>query len=296
MNIFVTGASGLVGTELCPKLIQQNNSVYQLKRNHDSLNCNSPDWDMNLNHDGKNISADIIIHLAGENIAAKRWSKKQKQKIYDSRIQGTKNLVDKIIASPNKPHTFICASAIGYYGNRDQKLLDESSVAGKDFVSKICQDWEKATQPLLEHGIRVVNLRFGVILSLKGGALKEMLTPFKLGLGGAIGSGQQKFSWVSLEDATNAISYIIDKPDIVGPINVTSPNPVSNRVFTKTLGKTLKRPTFFNMPAFVCRIVFGEMADELLLSSQNVMPKKLIQNGFSFEHLNIESALSDILS
>lgn len=294
MNIFVTGASGLVGTELCVQLTLQNNSVYQLNRELDSLNSNSPNWDIDLKQDKKTIVADAIIHLAGENIAAKRWNKKQKQKIYESRIEGTKNLVNKIMASPNKPKTFICASAIGFYGDRGQELLDENSVAGNDFVSKISQDWEQVTQPLLDHGIRVINLRFGVILSKKGGAIKEMLTPFKLGLGGVIGSGQQKFSWVSLEDAINAIIYVLENKNMTGPVNITSPNPVSNRVYTKTLGKTLKRPTIFNMPAFVCRLIFGEMADELLLSSQSVIPKKLIQNGFSFAHLDIDSALTDI--
>ena len=295
MNIFVTGSSGLVGSELCPKLSQNDHNVIKLKRVPSSLNSNSPDWDMGIIGDKNPIFADAIIHLAGENIAAKRWNPKQKQKIYDSRIQGTKNLVDQIIACSNKPKVFICASAIGYYGDRGKELLDESSLKGQNFVSKISHDWEQATRPLLDHGIRVVNLRFGVILSKKGGALKKMLFPFKLGLGGAIGSGQQKFSWVSIDDAIDAIIYILENTAIAGPVNITSPKPVSNKFFTKALGNELNRPTFLNMPTVMCRMLFGEMANELLLSSQSVMPKKLIQNGFSFSHLEIESALSEVM-
>jgi len=295
MNIFITGASGLVGTALSEKLTKNNYNVYKLDRKASNSISTSPDWDIDINQDKSPIFANTYIHLAGENIAAKRWSDKQKKKIYESRILGTQKLVQKIINSPHKPDTFICASAIGYYGDRKQELLDESSLPGEDFVSKISYDWEQATQPLIDCGIRVVNLRFGVILSKKGGALKKMLTPFKLGLGGAIGSGQQKFSWVSLDDAVNAIIYVINKPGIEGPVNVTSPNPVSNKVYTKSLAKVLKRPAIFNMPASVCRLMFGEMADELLLSSQSVMPKKLIQNGFKFNHLKIDTALSSTL-
>jgi hypothetical protein len=295
MNIFITGSSGLIGTELCSTLNQQNFNLYPLQRTPNSIESQSPDWDIDIKQGTKAVFADTYIHLAGENIAAKRWNKKQKQKIYSSRIQGTKNLVEKIIASPNKPKTFICASAIGYYGDRGKEFLDESSAVGKDFVSKISQDWEQATQPLREHGIRVVNLRFAVILSKKGGALQKMLLPFKLGLGGALGSGQQMFSWIHIEDAVNAVLFILENTDISGAINISSPKPVSNSVYTKTLGKTLNRPAFINMPAFICRLLFGEMADELLLSSQHVMPIKLIKHGFKFTHIDIQSALSSLL-
>jgi uncharacterized protein (TIGR01777 family) len=295
MNIFMTGSSGLVGKELCSELIQQKYSVYKLDRITSSMNANSPDWNLDVKKDHQSVYANTVIHLAGENIAEKRWNKKQKQKIYDSRILGTQNLVEKIISSPNKPQTFICASAIGYYGDRAQALLNEDSDPGTDFVSKVCKDWELATQPLLDCGIRVVNLRFGVILSKDGGALKKMLIPFKFGLGGPLGSGQQKFSWVSIDDAIKAIIYILEESTISGPVNITSPNPVSNKTYTKMLAKQLKRPAFFTMPAFVCRLLFGEMADELLLSSQSVMPKKLIKHGFTFSHLEIEAALSKLL-
>jgi uncharacterized protein (TIGR01777 family) len=295
MNVFITGSSGLIGTELNSKLEELHYSVTKLQRTPASIQSNAPDWNLDIKSAGHDIFANVIIHLAGENIAAKRWSAHQKQRIYESRIIGTKNLVNRIISSPNKPQTFICASAIGYYGNRDQELLDEDSKPGDDFVSKISKDWEQATQPLVELGIRVINLRFGVILSKNGGALKKMLPPFKLGLGGKMGSGQQRFSWISIDDAIKAILFVIEKPSISGPVNITSPNPISNTTFTKVLSKLLNRPAFFNMPAFVCRSLFGEMADELLLSSQSVMPKKLIKNGFIFNYLDIETALSRIL-
>jgi uncharacterized protein (TIGR01777 family) len=295
MNIFVTGASGMVGKELCSELSQQKHKVIKLNRTTDTLQSESPNWNLDVKKDNKTQFADTFIHLAGKNIAAKRWSKKQKQKIYDSRFLGTKNLVKKILASPNKPKTFICASAIGYYGDRGQDLLIEDSEPGTDFVSKVCKDWELATQPLVDRGIRVINLRFGVILSKEGGALKKMLFPFKCGLGGPIGSGQQMFSWISLDDVIKAIVFVQDNLAISGPVNVSSPNPVTNKAYTKALAKQLNRPAFFTMPAAVCQLMFGEMAKELLLSSQNVMPKKLIEHGFNFNHLDIESALSKLL-
>ncbi|MCO4821611.1 MAG: TIGR01777 family oxidoreductase [Flavobacteriaceae bacterium] len=295
MNIFVTGSSGLVGNELCNKLQQQNYNIIKLNRINNSAESTNPNWDINLKHSNKCIKPNSVIHLAGENIAAKRWNKEQKQKIYDSRILGTKNLIENIISSPDKPQTFICASAIGYYGDRIQELLTEESDSGQDYVSKICKDWEEVTLPLIKHGIRVINLRFGVILSKKGGALKKMLIPFKLGLGGNIGNGQQRFSWISIDDAIKAIIFCLENPKINGPVNVSSPNPVSNKVFTKVLAKQFNKPAFFNMPASLCRLIFGEMANELLLSSQSVMPQKLIKNGFTFNHLDIETALSRVL-
>jgi uncharacterized protein (TIGR01777 family) len=295
MNIFVTGASGMVGKALCSELEQQKHTIYKLNRTTESIKTNSPDWNLDVQKDNKALFANTFIHLAGEIIAAKRWNDKQKQKIYDSRILGTQNLVKKIIASPTKPKTFICASAIGFYGGRGQELLSEDSGPGIDFVSKVCKDWELATQPLVECGIRVVNLRFGVILSKDGGALKKMLFPFKCGLGGPLGSGQQMFSWISLDDVIKALIFVMDHPTISGPVNVSSPNPVSNKAYTKALAKQLNRPAFFTMPATICQLMFGEMAKELLLSSQNVMPKKLIEHGFVFDYLDIESALSKLL-
>ena len=295
MNIFVTGSSGLVGKELCSELNQQKHNVTKLNRTTNSMNTNSPDWNLDVKNGNESIFAHTFIHLAGENIAAKRWNIKQKKKIYDSRILGTQNLVNKIISSPNKPQTFISASAIGYYGDRGQEILNEESKPGTDFVSKVSEDWELATQPLVDHGIRVINLRFAVILSKKGGALKKMLLPFKCGLGGPIGSGQQMFSWVSIDDVIKAIVYVLESPDISGPVNISSPNPIANKTYTQALAKQLNRPAFFTMPAGICRLMFGEMADELLLSSQKVMPRKLIEHGFAFSYLDIESALAKIL-
>lgn len=293
MNIFITGSNGLIGTQLTANLRQQNHQVLALNRIEQTAAI--PQWDLACQQKQYRLFADSFVHLAGVNIAAKRWSQQHKHNIYASRIEGTKNLIKQILASPIKPHTFICASAIGYYGNRGYELLTENSTVGTDFVSQISHDWEQATVPLTDYGIRVVNVRFGVVLSEKGGALKKMLLPFKLGLGGKIGSGEQKFSWISLDDAVAAILFLLNDATITGAVNVTSPNPVSNLEYTQTLAKILNRPAILPMPAFICRLIFGQMADELLLSSQNVMPKKLLEQGFEFDSTHLEQALSKIL-
>ncbi len=294
-NILITGATGLIGKNLCHAL-EKTHQVYKLKRLNEPDKSDAPNWNIDVQKPDRITAPDVIIHLAGENIAAKRWSNKQKQRLYNSRILGTKNLVNKILASDHKPQTFMCASAIGFYGNRGQEILDEESASGDNFSAQLARDWEQTTLPLAEHGIRVVNLRFGVVLSQEGGALKKMLLPFKCGLGGAIGNGQQKFSWVSIADVIQAIIFLINKPHISGPVNITSPNPVSNKTFTRTLAKTLKRPAFLDMPAPICRLLFAEMADELLLSSQHVVPEKLLKNGYTFRHLDLEMAFAEILS
>lgn len=294
-KIFITGATGLIGSHLSQAL-QKKQHVYHLDRVNGPNKADAPNWDINILESDQLIAPDVIIHLAGENIAAKRWSAKQKQRLYDSRVLGTKNLVNKILASEHKPHTFLCASAIGFYGDRGQEILDEASASGDNFSAQLARDWEQTTAPLTESGIRVIHLRFGVVLSKHGGALKKMLLPFKCGLGGAMGNGQQKFSWVSITDVIQAIIFVLEKTDISGPVNITSPNPVSNKVFTKTLAKFFKRPAFFDMPTPVCRLLFAEMADELLLSSLHVVPEKLIKNGYTFRHLDLEMAFAEILS
>lgn len=293
MKILVTGSSGLIGSALCDALTKADHSVQKLTRTAVPGAPNTPFWDIMPQDDSS--AANAIIHLAGENIAAKRWSAKQKQKIYDSRILGTRNLVQQIIASPDKPQIFMCASAIGFYGDRGKEHLTEDSEPGDNFAAKLSQDWEQETLPLLAHGIRVVNLRFGVILARHGGALKKMLSPFKLGLGGPIGKGQQIFSWICIDDAINAIIHVLNASKISGPVNISAPNPVSNQVFTKQLAKQLNRPAFFVMPAPLCRLAFGEMADELLLASQNVIPQKLVECGFTFAYSDIKKALNKVL-
>ncbi len=295
-TIYITGSSGLIGNQLCNELANHNNAVIKLNRIKHTNPSLCPDWDLNQEGKQKSNSPDIIIHLAGENIGAKRWTKNQKELIYNSRVLGTRRLVDKICSLKNKPTTFICASAIGYYGDRGSEKLNENSAPGSNFSAKLSADWEKETQPLIELGIRVINLRFGVVLSQHSGALKKMLFPYKLGLGGSIGKGDQHFSWISINDAISAILYILKTPSLSGPINVTSPHPVTNKTFSKLLAQQLKRPAFFAMPAGMCRLLFGEMADELLLSSLKVVPDKLIDNGFKFSEPQLPQALKRVLS
>jgi len=294
MKILLSGSSGLVGSELMNFLSDNGHQIFNLIRQEDSKNTTSIYW----NYDNKIIdlkrleNIDCVIHLAGENISAKRWSDKQKQKILDSRIKSTNFLIESLSKLDHKPHTFICASAVGFYGNRGEETLTEKSEKGIGFLSDVCAKWERCTDIVKESGMRVVNLRFGVIMSEKGGALKKMITPFNFGLGGKIGSGNQYISWISLEDTIRSINFCLHNEQINESINIVSPNPVTNNELTKTLGRYLKRPTFFPLPAFAAKIILGEMADELLLASTRVEPKILLLNEFEFKHNKIEDFLN----
>ncbi|WP_395377059.1 TIGR01777 family oxidoreductase [Marinicella sp. W31] len=293
MQILITGSSGLIGSALMHKLSEEH-ECQGLKRTDSEIS--QPDWNIstkNINLQG--FEADIIIHLAGENIAAKRWSEKQKKEIYDSRIQSTRLLVEHILSLSHRPQLVISASAIGYYGNRGDQTLTEDDAPGEDFVSRISIDWEYETRPLHTAGIRVVNIRSGLVLSQRGGALKKMLLPFKLGLGGRVGTGQQFYSWISIDDVVGAIEHIISTPQLQGPVNLTAPEPVRNITFTKQLAQALNRPAFFPMPAFAARLAFGEMADELLLASTRVLPGKLLNSGYTFKHKTLPQALEAVL-
>ena len=291
MKIAIAGASGLVGSALIPILQSDGNQITRLVRS--SPKAGEIEWHPNQDEvsarslDGFNI----IINLAGENIAGGRWTDEQKRKIRDSRVNGTHLLSEAIAKMNSKPGAFICASATGIYGDRDDEILDEQSESGGGFLAGVCREWEMATEPASKAGVRVVNLRFGPILAKEGGMLAKLLTPFKMGMGGKVGSGKQYISWIALEDAVNAIKLAIDDQKIHGPLNVVSPNPVTNEVFTKTLGHVLNRPTALAMPAFAARLAFGEMADEMLLASQKVMPKRLTSAGFQFQYPQLESAM-----
>jgi uncharacterized protein (TIGR01777 family) len=298
MNILVSGSTGLVGTALIPALTSAGHEVIRLVR----VKSRTPSkevigWDPTANYiDAAGLEGlDAIVHLAGEPIASSRWNSVKKARIRDSRVQGTRLLCEALSHISRPPKTLICASAIGYYGDRGNETLTESSSCGKGFLAEVCRDWEAACEAARQKGIRVVNTRFGVILSLAGGALAKMLTPFKSGAGGIVGSGQQYMSCISIDDCVAAIVHMLDTTSLVGPVNVVGPTPVTNREFTKTLGKVLGRPTFLPFPAAAARILLGEMADELLLSSDRVEPKKLLDNGFSFRHGDIETALRHVL-
>jgi uncharacterized protein (TIGR01777 family) len=292
--IFLTGQSGMLGQQITQSMADKY-YIHGLQRKGSS--ANNPSWNYRESLAELNIKApEILIHLAGAGIADKRWTKKYKKTIYDSRIYGTRWLVDEVKLYEQQPHTFICASAIGYYGNRPNERLYESSEPGDNFVAQIATNWEYASQGLQDSETRLINLRFGMILSQTGGALKDMLLPFKLGLGGKLGNGQQQYSWISIQDTINAIDYLINQTDCDGNYNLTSPNPVSNQTFTQTLAQALKRPAFMHMPAFLVRLVFGEIADELLLADARVYPQRLIDQGFKFEHPDLDQALQSILS
>lgn len=238
---------------------------------------------------------DTVIHLAGENIALGRWNKERKARIADSRIDGTDLLSGALARLPQRPKLLISASAVGYYGHNGDTIVDETHPRGSGFLAEVAGDWEAAAAPAIEAGVRVVFLRLGMVLSNSGGALGRMVSPFRCGLGGVIGSGRQYISWIALDDVLGIVGKIINDPNISGPVNAVSPNAVSNREFTKTLGRVLARPTLARMPAFAARLLFGRMADELLLNSVRVAPSVLEKAGYQFRHPQLEEALRKIL-
>ena len=238
---------------------------------------------------------DAVIHLAGETIAG-RWTEAKKAKILNSRVVGTRNLAQALAQTREKPGVFVCASAIGYYGNRGDELLREQGSAGTGFLAHVCQQWETATAPAEQAGIRTARTRFGVVLSPKGGALQKMQLPFKLGLGGAIGDGLQWWSWIDVEDLVGAIHHILKTDLLQGPVNVVAPRPVTNAEFTKTLASALSRPAILPMPAFAVKLLLGQMGEEVLLGSQRVEPSKLISSGYPFRFRELSTSLDRILN
>ena len=295
MKIGVTGSTGLVGSALLPLLTANGHEVYSLVRGKPT--GSQIGWDPAA---GELNGADLaglegMVHLAGENIAAGRWSAAFKQRIRDSRINGTKLLCSRLAELENRPSVLVCASAIGFYGDRGDEVLDETAAAGAGFLPDVCAEWEAACQDARDAGIRVVNLRIGVVLSPRGGALAKMLTPFKMGLGGRVGDGKQYWSWIALDDVVGAIGHALTTESLVGPVNAVAPQAVTNAMFTHVLGKALRRPTLFPMPAFAARLALGEMAEELLLASAHVTPTALQQSGYTFQFSDLEGALRHLL-
>jgi uncharacterized protein len=297
MKLLISGSHGLVGKALVKSLEAEGHEIFRLVRH-----APGSDSEIEWSPDRYSIALarlegfGAVVHLAGESIASGRWNEEKKRKIRESRVKGTKLLSDALGNLARPPKTLISASAIGYYGNRGDELLTESSPAGDDFLAGVCVEWEQATAHAAEKGIRVVNTRFGIILDSKGGALAKMLTPFRMGVGGKVGSGKQWMSWIALDDVTGAIEYVLASETVKGPVNFVAPNPVRNAEFTKTLGRVLSRPTIFPIPAFGARLVFGEMADALLLSSQRVEAKRLKEAGYQFSFPQLEGALKHVLS
>jgi uncharacterized protein (TIGR01777 family) len=299
MRILIAGSSGLIGSALTTALQGQGHTLARLVRRAADNSRREVYWDPERGSLDKSplvdIAPEVVINLAGENIAGGRWTDRRKAAIRDSRVNGTRVLSQAITSLEPKPKIFLCASAVGYYGDRGDTVLMEDSGPGDNFLSKVCQDWELATEPAREAGIRVVNLRIGVVLSKKGGALKKMLLPFRLGLGGVIGNGRQYFSWITLEDLVRVFLFAMEHSEISGPVNAVAPHPVTNKQFTKALGKALVRPTLRPMPASTARLAFGEMADELLLASARAQPGVLEGAGFQFQQGTILTALRAVL-
>ncbi|MFQ5729310.1 MAG: TIGR01777 family oxidoreductase [Waddliaceae bacterium] len=298
MKILISGSSGLIGSELVPCLRDRAHEVIRLVRSEQQLSGDTLLWDPE--HREINLEDfegfDTVINLAGENIATGKWTPEKKNKIYDSRVLGTHMLSELLARLEAPPKLLINASAIGFYGTRGSKILREDALPGKGFLAEVCKKWEEATEPAVQKRIRVVRFRLGVVLTPKGGALAKMLFPFRMGLGGVIGSGRQYFSWISMDDLMGIFLHVINDESIHGPLNVVSPNSVTNRVMTKTLGRVLKRPTLLPFPAFIARLLMGkEMADSTVLSSTRVFPEGLEQSGYSFLYPDLKSALKHML-
>ena len=290
MKILVSGSHGLVGKALLRSLTIDGHDVVRLER---GVQWHPDRGTMDAN---QLQGFDAVVHLAGESIASGRWTDEKKRAIRDSRVNGTALLSTTLAQLSQPPALFLSASAIGYYGDRGDDLLTESSPPGKDFLAGVCVEWENATRPAAEKRIRTVCARFGIILDAHEGALGKMLTPFRMGIGGRVGDGKQWMSWIALEDVINGLKFVLANQTIGGPVNYVAPNPVTNAEFTKTLGRVLSRPTLFPIPEFGARLAFGEMADALLLSSQRVVPTVLNDNGFQFTLPTLEDALRNILA
>jgi len=297
MKVLVTGASGLIGTALLPLLTTGGHTAVPLARKDRPAAGLGAWWDPATGEVSTEAlrGASAVVHLAGENIAGGRWTDARKAAIRESRVAGTRKLAEALAKSGARPPVFVCASAIGFYGDRGDAPLDEDDPPGEGFLSEVCRGWEAASEPLAAAGTRVVHLRFGIVLSPSGGALAKMLTPFKLGAGGVIGSGTQYMSWIAIDDLVGSIRHALVTDSLSGPVNVTAPNPVTNREFTRTLGRVLGRPTIAPLPAFAARLAFGEMADALLLSSTRVEPRKLLATRYTFRHPDLEEALRHLL-
>jgi uncharacterized protein (TIGR01777 family) len=294
LRVLVSGSSGLIGSALVPALRAGGHDVRRLVRDTVTAPDQIP-WNPAEPLPAGSVSGfDAVIHLAGESIAT-RWTEAKKRRITESRVPATRHLANALTKAQQRPRVFICASAIGYYGDRGEESLREDSPSGDGFVGEVCRQWEAAAESAASAGIRVVQIRTGIVLSRQGGALAKMLPPFRMGLGGNIGNGRQWMSWIDLRDEVGAIRHLLATDSISGPVNMVSPNPVRNAEFTKTLASVLHRPAIFPMPAFAARLAFGQMADELLLASQRVQPIKLASSGYRFQHPDLRIALASIL-
>ena len=295
MKILIAGSSGIIGTALVERLKQERHEVSRLVR-RSPVSADEIQWDPDAGaiDEARMEGTEAVIHLGGASIAGRRWNDAYKQEIRDSRVNSTRLLSEALARMPQKPDVFLCASALGYYGERGDELLTESSPRGNGFLPDITAEWEAATSSASEAGIRVCNMRIGVVLSKAGELPRSLLLPFKLGLGGKLGSGRQYMSWIHIDDVVDAFTHALNTPSMHGPLNVSAPNPVTNAEFTRALARVLSRPALFTVPTFALRIVMGELA-EFALASSRMQPERLQESGFSFEWQHIEPALRDLL-
>jgi hypothetical protein len=295
-NIVITGASGVLGTALVPFLRTQGHFVKRMVRKSPQ----QPDeahWNPYYQEIDKQAfdNVDTVIHLAGEYIGEGRWTPEKKKRIIGSRVKGTHFLAHTLCNLKTPPKTLICASAIGYYGNRGDEILTESSSKGADFISDVCEQWEQAAQPAIDAGIRVVFLRIGIVLSPRGGALERLLPVFRSGVGLTFGAGDQVLSWISEDDFLGAVNHVIHHPKLSGPVNLTAPNPVSQKEFSKTLADTFKHPLLIRIPDWIIKPIYGQMGNEVILSGNYAMPDQLISTNYSFVHPKLENAFQHLL-
>ena len=297
MQILVSGSTGLIGKALVSSLTEAGHEVIRLVRSQPGPGGRDVQWDPSTGRlDSSRLEGlDSAVHLAGESIAQGRWTAEKKARIRNSRVKGTQLLAEALAQRARPPQTLICSSGIGYYGDRGAEIVREESSPGSGFLPEVCREWEAAAKPAADRGIRVVNLRTGLVLSSNGGALPRMLTPFKLGIGGKLGTGQQYMSWISIDDMVSIIHHALERDNLHGPVNAVSPHPVTNLEFTRTLGRVLSRPTLFPVPAFAVRLMFGEMGQGLLLDSTRVEPARLAASGYLFRYPELDGALRHVL-
>jgi uncharacterized protein (TIGR01777 family) len=296
MKVLITGASGLIGTAL-QKSFSESGYEMLLASRSEPRTDRDIQWNPDTGFADEGLSRleglDAVIHLAGESISAIRWTDEKKKAIRDSRVHGTRTMIETFAKLEKKPKVFISASALGFYGDRGDDEMTETSSAGDTFLAEVSKEWESESRHAEDMGIRTVLLRNGIVLSKDGGALATMMTPFKLGVGGVVGTGKQWMSWVSLADVVGIVNFALENENLRGAVNVVSPNPVTNEEFTKTLGEVLYRPTFLPLPEFAVNLVFGEMGDALLIDSTKVLPKRLLDAGYKFEYPDLKSTLED---